>query len=68
MTFNIPSEEKRVILENRLKSLNLDGYQYEINKKTAEALGNQELADQAQKAMDDIQATIAVIESELENL
>jgi hypothetical protein len=68
MTFDIPSEQKKAILESRLNSLNLDGYQYELSKKTAEALGNEDAAAQAENAMNNIIATIAVVQAELDAL
>jgi hypothetical protein len=68
MTFNIPSEQKKAILESRLNSLNLDGYQYELSKKTAEALGDETAATQAENAMNNIIATIAVVQAELDAL
>ena len=68
MTFDIPSEQKKAILESRLNSLNLDGYQYELSKKTAEALGNEDAATQAENAMNNIIATIAVVQAELDAL
>jgi hypothetical protein len=68
MTFDIPSEQKKAILESRLNSLNLDGYQYELSKKTAEALGDENAATQAENAMNNIIATIAVVQGELDAL
>jgi hypothetical protein len=68
MTFDIPSEQKKAILESRLNSLNLDGYQYELSKKTAEALGDVDAAAQAENAMNNIIATIAVVQAELDSL
>jgi hypothetical protein len=68
MTFDIPSEQKKAILESRLNSLNLDGYQYELSKKTAEALGDGGAAAQAENAMNNIIATIAVVQAELDSL
>jgi hypothetical protein len=68
MTFDIPLEQKKAILESRLNSLNLDGYQYELSKKTAEALGDEAAAAQAENAMNNIIATIAVVQAELDAL
>ena len=68
MTFDIPSEQKKAILETRLQSLNLDGYQYELSKKTAEALGNEQGVAQATEAIANIVANIAVVQTELDAL
>jgi hypothetical protein len=68
MTFDISSEQKKAILENRLQSLNLDGYQYELSKKTAEALENEQGVAQATEAIANIVATIAVVQTELDAL
>jgi hypothetical protein len=48
--------------------LNLEGYQNELNLKSAEALGNQEVVDQAQANIAVIVSAIAVHEQELADL
>lgn len=68
MTFNIPSEQKKTILEIRLQSLNLEGYQHELSKKTAEALGDENAATQADNAINNTIAIIAVVQAELDTL
>ena len=68
MTFNVSNEVKVQLLTERLQALNLEGYQNELNLKSAEALGNQEVVDQAQANIAVIQSAIAVHESELAHL
>jgi hypothetical protein len=60
MAFNIPVEIKRSLLEERIQALNLEGYQHELNRLTAEAVGNEEAVQQADDAIVIIQAAIAV--------
>jgi hypothetical protein len=57
--FNVSNEVKQQLLAERIQALNLEGYQNELNLKSAEALGNDEVVAQAT-------ANIAVIESAIE--
>jgi hypothetical protein len=59
MPFNVSNEIKAQLLTERLQALNIEGYQNELNLKSAEALGNEEVIAQAT-------ANIAVIESAIE--
>ncbi len=68
MTFNVSPEHKAQLLTERITALNLEGYQNELNLKSAEALGNQEVIDQAQANIAVIQSAIAVHEAELADL
>ena len=68
MTFNVSPEYKAELLNQRIQALNLEGYQNELNLKSAEALGNQEVVDQAKANIAVIESAIAVHEAELENL
>jgi hypothetical protein len=63
--FNIPTEMKEQLIAERLQALNLEGYQHELNKKAAEAVGNLEAAAQADEAITIIKNAIAVHEAEL---
>jgi hypothetical protein len=63
--FNIPTEIKEQLIAERLQALNLEGYQHELNKKAAEAVGNLEAAAQADEAITIIKNAIAVHEAEL---
>lgn len=65
MAFNIDPEVKTQILTERIKQFNIEGYQHEINKKTAEALGNPEGVAAADAAIAQIEAAIAIHEAEL---
>jgi hypothetical protein len=68
MTFNVSPEVKQQLLAERIQALNLEGYQNELNLKSAEALGNQEVIDQAQANIAVIVSAIEVHTAELESL
>jgi hypothetical protein len=68
MSFNVSPELKAQLLSERITALNLEGYQNELNLKSAEALGNQEVIDQAQANIAIIVSAIAVHEAELADL
>jgi hypothetical protein len=68
MSFNVSNEAKIQLLTQRIEALNLEGYQHELNKKSAESLGNAELVEQSNTAIAVIQSAIAVHEEELEDL
>jgi hypothetical protein len=68
MTFNVSPEVKAQLLAERITALNLEGYQNELNLKSAEALGNQEVIDQAQANIAVIASAIEVHEQELASL
>ncbi|NBR65501.1 MAG: hypothetical protein EBS85_03800 [Micrococcales bacterium] len=68
MSFNVSNEIKEQLLTERLQALNLEGYQNELNLKAAEALGNQEVIDQATANIVVIKSAIEVHTSELESL
>jgi hypothetical protein len=63
--FNIPTEIKEQLIAERLQALNLEGYQHELNKKAAEAVGNVEAVAQADEAITIIKQAIAIHEQEL---
>lgn len=63
--FNIPTEVKTQLIAERLQALNLEGYQHELNKKAAEAVGNLEAVAQADEAITIIKNAIAIHEAEL---
>ena len=66
--FNVSPEVKAQLLTERIQALNLEGYQNELNLKSAQALGNQEVIDQASTNIAIIQSAIAVHEAELADL
>ena len=68
MSFNVSNEAKIQLLTQRIEALNLEGYQHELNKKSAESLGNAELVEQSNTAIAVIESAIAVHEEELEDL
>ena len=63
--FNIPTEIKAQLIAERLQALNLEGYQHELNKKAAQAVGNLEAVAQADEAITIIKNAIAVHEQEI---
>ena len=65
MAFNIDPTVKAQLLTERLSALNLEGYQHELNKLTAQAIGNTEAVQQADDAIAIIQTAITVVESQL---
>ena len=68
MTFNVSPEVKAQLLAERIQALNLEGYQNELNLKSAQALGNEEVIAQAQANIDIIASAIEVHEQELASL
>jgi hypothetical protein len=66
--FNVSNEVKAQLLTERLQALNLEGYQNELNLKSAQALGNGEVIAQAQANIDVIKSAIEVHTAELEAL
>lgn len=68
MPFNVSNETKVELLNRRLESLNLEGYQHELNKKAAEASGDEEAVTRADEAIAIIEAAIEFAKSELDGL
>jgi predicted alpha/beta-hydrolase family hydrolase len=68
MSFNVPDEVKITMLTERIKALNIEGYQHELNKKSAEAIGNDEVVASSEQAIEIIANAIAVHEQELAEL
>jgi hypothetical protein len=66
--FNVTPEAKAQLLTERIQALNLEGYQNELNLKSAQALGNDEVIAQAQANIDVIVSAIEVHTQELESL
>jgi hypothetical protein len=66
--FNVSPEVKAQLLADRIQALNLEGYQNELNLKSAQALGNDEVIAQAQANIDVIVSAIEVHTQELESL
>ena len=63
--FNIDPAVKAQLLNERLAALNLEGYQHELNRLTAEAINNTEAIQQADDAIAIIQTAITVVENQL---
>lgn len=67
--FNIPSEVKAQILEQRITQLNAEGYQHELLVKQFDAVGAGESdeANASRAAIETIKAALTVCAEELEN-
>lgn len=67
--FNIPTEIKAQILEQRIAQLNAEGYQHELNLKQFEAVGatDSDEANQTRAAIETIKTALTVCAEELEN-
>jgi len=61
-------EEKRQILEARIAGFAHEGWQHELNKKAAEALGQEEAVAASEAAIATISAAIATHQAELASL
>lgn len=68
MAFNVPNESKIELLTKSLESLNLEGYQHEINLKSSELRNDPDAIDRAKQAIAIIESAITVIQEELDNL
>jgi hypothetical protein len=66
MAFNIAPEIKAQLLTERISQLNLEGYQHELNRKTAEAIGNEQAVTEADQAIAIIETAIVVAQTELD--
>jgi hypothetical protein len=64
--FNVTPEVKNQLLTERIASLNLEGYQHELNKATAEAIGNTEAVQEAESAIAIIVTAIEVAQTQLD--
>ena len=68
MSFYVYAEVKAQLLTQRIEALNLEGYQHELNKKSAQSLNNEEVVAQSDAAIAIIESAIAVHEAELADL
>lgn len=68
MSFNVPNEAKIELLTRSLESLNLEGYQHEINLKSSELREDADAVARAQEAIAIIESAITVIQEELDSL
>jgi hypothetical protein len=64
--FNVNPELKAQLLTERIASLNLEGYQHELNKATAEAIGNDQAVQEADNAIAVIVTAIEIAQAQLE--
>ena len=66
--FEIDIATKERILKERIAQFNMEGYQHELNKLTAEAIGNAQAVAEADQAIATIQTAIQVAQNELGNI
>ena len=66
MAFNIDPAVKQQLLTERISQLNIEGYQHELNRKTAEAIGNEQAITDADQAIAIIETAIVVAQTELD--
>jgi hypothetical protein len=59
--FDVPNEQRQQILAERVKNLNLEGFQNEINLKVAQAAGEDSIIEVAEKNISDIRIAIDVL-------
>jgi len=64
----LSTEQKAKLLQDRLTQFASEMYQYQLNKKTAEATGMQEHADAAEKAIVILTKAIEIHKAELDSL
>ena len=64
--FNVSQEQQEQILQDRIVNLNLDGFQHELNREVALAVGDEEQAQAASDAIVFIQKAIASFEAILD--
>ena len=63
--FNVSKELKTQLLTERIAQLNLEGYQHELNKAAAEAIGNDQAVQEAENAIAIIVTAIEVATTQL---
>jgi hypothetical protein len=63
--FDIPAEQREQMLTDRIASLNLDGFQNELNLKVAIAADEESVIEMAQENLRQIKIAIAVLTDEL---
>jgi hypothetical protein len=66
--FEIDPVTKERILKERIAQFSVEGYQHELNKLTAEAIGNAQAVVEADQAIVTIQTAIQVAQNELGNI
>ena len=64
----IPDEQKRAILENTIQQLAYQGYQQELNLKTAEALASQKRVTEAVSQIAETEAILITYQEALDAL
>jgi len=64
----LSTEKKREVLIQRITRFAEEGYQYELNKKFALASGDEDSAEEAELAIQDLKTAIEVHEQELRSI
>lgn len=64
----VSNEKKIEIVTGRLSQFATEAYQYQLNLKTAEAIGSQEQIESIQKALSALESAIKVHQDELKRI
>ena len=64
----VSDEQKIKIVTGRLSQFAEEAYQYQLNLKTAEAIGSEEQAENIKKALSALEAAIKVHQEELKRI
>jgi hypothetical protein len=64
----LSNDQKRQLIENRIKQFVLEGYQYTLNKQTAERIGSEQQLETANKNLAILEEAIRVHKEELDKL
>jgi hypothetical protein len=64
----LPAEKRRDLIMQRILRFAEEGYQYELNKKFALASGDEDSAEEAELAIQDLKVAIKIHEQELKSI
>jgi hypothetical protein len=64
----LPTEKRRDLIMQRILRFAEEGYQYELNKKFALASGDEDSAEEAELAIQDLKVAIKIHEQELKSI
>jgi hypothetical protein len=64
----LSNEQKRQLIENRIQQFVVEGYQYTLNKQTAERIGSEQQLETANKNLAVLEEAIRVHKEELDKL
>jgi hypothetical protein len=64
----LSNDQKRQLIENRIQQFVVEGYQYTLNKQTAERIGSEQQLETANKNLAVLEEAIRVHKEELDKL